>query len=172
MRKERGLLLAVNAIITSLLIFFDQFTKYLALTKLKGEEAIVLIQGVLELDYLENRGSAFGMFQNQKVFLLASGFVFLAFILYFMLKIPIEKKYLLIHLCLTGILAGGIGNMIDRFRFGFVVDFISFVLIHFPIFNTADCYIVVAVILLMLEILFVLKDDDLSFLSFKKSKEE
>ena len=62
--------------------------------------------------------------------------------------------------------------MIDRFRFGFVVDFISFVLIHFPIFNTADCYIVVAVILLMLEILFVLKDDDLSFLSFKKSKEE
>ncbi len=172
MRKERGLLLAVNAIITGLLIFFDQFTKYLALTKLKGEEAIVLIQGVLELDYLENRGSAFGMFQNQKVFLLASGFVFLAFILYFMLKIPIEKKYLLIHLCLTGILAGGIGNMIDRFRFGFVVDFISFVLIHFPIFNTADCYIVVAVILLMLEILFVLKDDDLSFLSFKKSKEE
>ena len=97
MRKERGLLLAVNAIITGLLIFFDQFTKYLALTKLKGEEAIVLIQGVLELDYLENRGSAFGMFQNQKVFLLASGFVFLAFILYFMLKIPIEKKYLLIH---------------------------------------------------------------------------
>lgn len=172
MRKERGLLLAVNAIITGLLIFFDQFTKYLALTKLKGEEAIVLIQGVLELDYLENRGSAFGMFQNQRVFLLASGFVFLAFILYFMLKIPIEKKYLLIHLCLTGILAGGIGNMIDRFRFGFVVDFISFVLIHFPIFNTADCYIVVAVILLMLEILFVLKDDDLSFLSFKKSKEE
>lgn len=172
MRKERGLLLAVNAIITGLLIFFDQFTKFLALTKLKGEEAIVLIQGVLELDYLENRGSAFGMFQNQKVFLLASGFVFLAFILYFMLKIPIEKKYLLIHLCLTGILAGGIGNMIDRFRFGFVVDFISFVLIHFPIFNTADCYIVVAVILLMLEILFVLKDDDLSFLSFKKSKEE
>lgn len=172
MRKERGLLLAVNAIITGLLIFFDQFTKYLALTKLKGEEAIVLIQGVLELDYLENRGSAFGMFQNQKVFLLASGFVFLAFILYFMLKIPIEKKYLLIHLCLTGILAGGIGNMIDRFRFGFVVDFISFVLIHFPIFNTADCYIVVSVILLMLEILFVLKDDDLSFLSFKKSKEE
>ena len=172
MRKERGLLLAVNAIITGLLIFFDQFTKYLALTKLKGEEAIVLIQGVLELDYLENRGSAFGMFQNQKVFLLASGFVFLAFILYFMLKIPIEKKYLLIHLCLTGILAGGIGNMIDRFRFGFVVDFISFVLIHFPIFNTADCYIVISVILLMLEILFVLKDDDLSFLSFKKSKEE
>ena len=172
MRKERGLLLAVNAIITGLLIFFDQFTKYLALTKLKGEEAIVLIQDVLELDYLENRGSAFGMFQNQKVFLLASGFVFLAFILYFMLKIPIEKKYLLIHLCLTGILAGGIGNMIDRFRFGFVVDFISFVLIHFPIFNVADCYIVVSVILLMLEILFVLKDDDLSFLSFKKSKEE
>lgn len=171
MRKERGLLLAVNAIITGLLICFDQFTKYLALTKLKGEEAIVLIQGVLELDYLENRGSAFGMFQNQRVFLLASGFVFLAFILYFMLKIPIEKKYVLIHLCLTGILAGGIGNMIDRFRFGFVVDFISFVLIHFPIFNVADCYIVVSVILLMLEILFVLKDDDLSFLSFKKSKE-
>lgn len=171
MRKERGLLLAVNAIITGLLICFDQFTKYLALTKLKGEEAIILIQGVLELDYLENRGSAFGMFQNQRVFLLASGFVFLAFILYFMLKIPIEKKYILIHLCLTGILAGGIGNMIDRFRFGFVVDFISFVLIHFPIFNVADCYIVVSVILLMLEILFVLKDDDLSFLNFKKSKE-
>ena len=67
-------------------------------------------------------------------------------------------------------IAGGIGNMIDRFRFDYVVDFISFVLINFPVFNVADCYIVTSVIILFILFLFVYKEKDLEFLNFKQNK--
>lgn len=166
MRKK--LFFWIDLLIVVLLIGLDQFTKYLALTRLKGNEAIVIIKNVLEIDYLENRGSAFGMFQNQKVFLLTIGFVFLTVVLFLMYRSPSKKRFLPFHLCLAGILAGGIGNMIDRFRFSFVVDFVSFVLIHFPVFNVADCYIVVSVFVMMFLFLFIYKDDELTFLSFSK----
>lgn len=169
MRKKYKMLL-LDAVIAVALLAVDQFTKYLAITKLMNHSAFILIDGVLELSYLENRGSAFGILQNQKVFILFVGFVFLAVILFFMVKLPEDKKFNIVHICLAGIVAGGIGNMIDRFRFDYVVDFISFVLIHFPIFNVADCYIVVSVFLLFVLFLFVYKESDLEFLSFKPNK--
>ena len=82
---------------------------------------------------------------------------------------PEEAKFNLVHILFAAIVAGGLGNMIDRLRYDYVVDFISFVLIHFPVFNVADCYIVVATILLFILFLFVFKEQDLEFLSFKKS---
>lgn len=160
----------LDALLLCLLLAVDQFTKYLAIVHLKGKDAIVLIDGVLELDYLENRGSAFGMLQNQKVFILFVGVVFLAVILFLLIKLPEDKKYNIMHVLLVAIIAGGVGNMIDRIQYDFVVDFISFVLIHFPIFNVADCYIVVATILLFLLFLFVYKEKDLEFLSFKQKR--
>ena len=66
------------------------------------------------------------------------------------------------------LIAGALGNIVDRLRFDYVVDFISFVLIHYPIFNVADCYIVVSAILLFLLFMFVYKEADLEFLSFRK----
>ena len=101
--------------------------------------------------------------------LLFVGVVFLAVILFFLFLIPEEAKFNLVHILLAAIVAGGLGNMIDRLRYDYVVDFISFVLIHFPVFNVADCYIVVATILLFILFLFVFKEQDLEFLSFKKS---
>jgi signal peptidase II len=130
----------------------------------------VIIDGVLELQYLENRGSAFGMLQNQKFFILFVGIVFLAVILFFLCRLPEKKKYNILHFMLTMIVAGGIGNMIDRIRFDYVVDFISFVLINYPIFNVADCYIVVATIGLFILFLFVFKENDLEFLNFKQNR--
>lgn len=168
--RKKTIMLVLDAVIVLLLLALDQFSKYLAITKLKDKPANVLIDGVLELNYLENRGSAFGLLQNQKVFILFMGFVFLAVVLFFLFKMPEDKKYRPIHVCLSAVIAGGIGNMIDRFRFDCVVDFISFVLIHFPIFNVADCYIVVAVILLFILFLFVYKEKDLEFLNFKQNK--
>lgn len=168
--RKKGFMLLIDVIVAVLLLLIDQFTKYLAIIHLKAAPAYVLIDGVLELNYLENRGSAFGMLQNQKFFILFVGFVFLAVILFFLFKLPNEKKFRIVHICLAAIIAGGIGNMIDRFRFDFVVDFISFVLIHFPIFNFADCCIVVSVIILFILFLFVFKEKDLEFLSFKQNK--
>lgn len=169
-KRAKIIMLLIDAVVTTLLLLLDQFTKHLAITRLKDKPAVVLIQDVLELDYLENRGSAFGMLQNQKFFILFVGFVFLAVILFFLFKLPGEKKFRIVHILLAAVIAGGIGNMIDRFRFDYVVDFISFVLIHFPIFNVADCYIVVSVIGLFILFLFVFKEKDLEFLNFKQNR--
>lgn len=167
---KRGVMLAIDAVIAVVFLLFDQFTKYLAITHLKGKPAYVLIDGVLELQYLENRGSAFGMLQNQKFFILFVGIIFMAVILFFLIKLPERKKFCIIHVLLSVIIAGGIGNMVDRFRFDYVVDFISFVLIHYPIFNVADIYIVVSTIGLFILLLFVFQEKDLEFLNFKQNR--
>lgn len=169
-KRTKIIMLLIDMVVASLLLLLDQYTKYLAIQRLKDNPAVVLIKGVLELNYLENRGSAFGMLQNQKFFILFIGFVFLAVILFFLFKLPGEKKFRPVHIFLAAVIAGGIGNMIDRFRFDYVVDFISFVLINFPIFNVADCYIVVSVIGLAVLFLFVYKEKDLEFLNFKQNK--
>ena len=129
-KKSRIIMLLIDVLIAAVLLVFDQFTKHLAVVHLKGQAPYVLIDGVLELQYLENRGSAFGMLQNQKVFILFVGIVFLAVLLFFLLKLPEQKKFRIVHILLAVIIAGGIGNMIDRFRLDYVVDFISFVLIN------------------------------------------
>lgn len=167
---KRGKMLLIDFLVIIVLLALDQYTKYLAIVKLKGNPAIVLIEGVLELQYLENRGSAFGMLQNQKFFILFVGIVFMAMILFFLLKLPKQKKYCPMHILLAFIIAGGVGNMVDRIRFDYVVDFISFVLIDYPIFNVADCYIVCGTIALFILFLFVYKEKDLEFLNFKQNR--
>lgn len=167
---KRAKMLAIDLLVTAVLLGFDQFTKYLAIVNLKGSQPYVLWDGVLELHYLENRGSAFGMLQNQKVLLLFIGFIFMAVILFFLMKLPETKKFVSVHLLLSVIIAGGVGNMIDRFRYDYVVDFIYFVLIDYPIFNVADIYIVVATIVLFVLFLFVMKEQDLEFLSFRQNR--
>ncbi len=168
---SKKILLVLDVLLIAVLIVFDQFTKKLAVAKLMNQPAFVLIDGVLEFDYLENRGVAFGMFQGQRFMILLVGVVFLAVLSFFMFKMPKGKKYTVLHVILSFVIAGGIGNMIDRFRLEYVIDFISFVLINFPIFNVADCYVVCGVIAMCIMFLFVFKDEDLEFLSFKSSKE-
>ncbi|MCI9320642.1 MAG: signal peptidase II [Lachnospiraceae bacterium] len=168
--NKRVKMLLIDIVIAAVLLALDQYTKYLAINHLKNRPALVLIDGVLELQYLENRGSAFGMLQNQKFIILFVGIVFLAVIIFFLFRMPLQKKYNIVHILLSVVIAGGIGNMVDRFRFDYVVDFISFVLINYPIFNVADCYIVVAMIILFLLFVFVFKEKDLEFLSFKQNR--
>lgn len=169
MKRSGKKMLGADAVLLVVLLFADQFTKYLTVLKLKGQAAYVLIDGVLELQYLENRGSAFGMLQGQKLLILAVDMLFMAILLLVLLKLPEDHKYIKLHVLLIMVMAGGVGNMVDRMRLGYVVDFISFVLIHYPIFNVADIYIVVAVILLFILFVFVYKEEDLEWmnLSFK-----
>ena len=147
-------ILALDGLLTLILIAFDQFTKQLAVTHLKGKEAFVLIKGVLELDYLENRGAAFGMLQNQKIFLVAVGVIFLAAICFFLLRVPDGKKYLILHILASVIISGGLGN------------------IDYPIFNVADIYVVVATICVFILLLFVYKEEDLAFLGKKEKADK
>ena len=167
--KKKGLLF-MDFLLCILLIAADQFTKYLAVLHLKGQPAIPIVRDVLELNYLENRGAAFGMLQNQKIFFVFVASIILAVIVYVIYKMPVDRKYNKLHVFLTFIASGAIGNMIDRLRLDYVVDFISFVLIHFPIFNVADIYVTVATAFLVILILFFYREEDLRFLSFKQTK--
>ncbi len=170
--KRSRRLLIIDGLTALFLLFLDQFTKYLAISRLKGSPSVVLLEGVLELQYVENTGIAFSLFQNQKIFILIMGFGVLAVILFFLFRIPQEKKFRIIHILLSALIAGALGNIIDRIRFDFVVDFISFVLIHYPVFNVADCYIVVSAVLLFFLFMFIYKEEDLEFLSFRKGRQD
>ena len=96
--------------------------------------------------------------------------VILGVIAYVLYKTPDDKKYTKLHVLLSFIAAGAIGNMIDRIRFDYVVDFIYIVLINFPIFNVADMYVSFATVILVILLLFVYKESDLNFISFKQKK--
>ena len=171
-KQSKGILMTADFVFAVLLILLDQFTKRLAIVKLKGQEAFPILKDIFELDYLENRGSAFGMFQNKKVFLLIMGFVFMALVIWVIFRTPAQKRFLPVHIVAVCLLAGGIGNMLDRFLLGYVVDFFSFVLIHFPVFNVADIYITVSCAALLILHVFVYKEDELSFLFPSGKKEE
>lgn len=170
MSKTKKKMLAVFGLMFLLFLAFDQFTKYLAILYLKDQDSLELIKGVLELHYLENRGAAFGLLQGQKFFILFVGVVVLAVILFCLIKLPDKKKFHVLYFIGGAMVAGAIGNMIDRIRFEYVVDFIYFSLIDFPIFNVADIYITVSVILLAVLVLFVYKEEDFEFLNFKQKK--
>ena len=92
----------------------------------------------------------------------------LAILAFYYNRMPVKKRYLPMRI--VGILlgAGAVGNLIDRMMQKYVVDFLYFKLIDFPIFNVADCYVTMGAILLAILILFVYKDEELGFLSLKK----
>lgn len=167
---ERKWVLFIDFFVMFLLIALDQYTKYLAVVNLKDRPAIPVIEGVFELNYLENRGAAFGMLQNQKVFFIFIACIILVAIFYVLFKIPKDRKYIWLHILLVLIASGAVGNMIDRVRLEYVVDFLYFVLINFPIFNVADIYVSVACVLLAVVILFYYKEQDLEFLSIRQKK--
>lgn len=153
-----------------ILIFIDQYTKILAFTHLKGQNPFVIWDGVFELRYLENRGAAFGMLQNQQVFFIFMTIIVLIAIVFIYKRTPDTKRYLPLRLTAIFITAGAIGNMIDRMFRGYVVDFFYFSLIDFPIFNVADIYVTVTFFLLAILLLFYYKDSELEIYSFRKKK--
>ncbi len=155
-----------------LLAAVDQGLKYLASITLKGTEGVTLIPGILELQYLENRGMAFGMLQGKQILFLIFCLAFFALIIYIFVRIPKNRYFL--PLVVTGVfLAGGAaGNFIDRLFRGYVVDFIYFSCIDFPIFNAADIFVVCGGIALVLLTLFRYQDGDFEFLSGKHRKTE
>lgn len=143
-----------------ILVVADQFTKWMAVVNLKDQDPFVLIPNVFELQYLENRGAAFGIFQGKQVVFTIGALLISLLVLFFYRKIPFGKRFLPLKFCAVLICAGAIGNMIDRIRLDYVVDFFYFSLIDFPIFNVADCYVVVACFLFSILILFVYKEEE------------
>ena len=138
-------LLSLGAVVLGILA--DYFTKLLAIARRKGENPVPFVRGVLRFSYVENPGAAWGMLANHRwVFMVFSALAIVAIVVYLVRRDP----PLLLCISLSLILSGGVGNMIDRTFRGVVVDFIEFYLFPFPVFNVADCLVVVGAGLLIL----------------------
>lgn len=160
------------ALWTIVLVILDQVTKYLAVLLLKDQQPFVIWDGVFELHYLENRGAAFGMLQGQQTFFLVIGIIVFLAALYVFRYMSEDPHFMPLRLIGVGILAGAWGNMIDRLRLNYVVDFFYFKLIDFPIFNVADIYVSVGTAVLAVLILFYYKDEELNRLMERKKKKK
>lgn len=157
MKKGKWLVLVVGILILTAL---DQLTKHLAVFYLKGQESVSIIKNVFELTYVENRGAAFGILQNHREFFLILTVAALIAMAWVYWKIPAKKKYVPLSVILLVLMAGAIGNMIDRGLQGYVVDFFYFKLIDFPVFNVADIYVTVSCCVAVILLLFAYKETD------------
>lgn len=157
----------LQVMLAAVLVAVDQWTKHLAVMHLKGNAPLELISGVLELRYLENRGAAFSILQNHQLFFCILTLVFLLAAVYVICRIPRSRYYLPVRICLVVLASGAVGNLIDRAAQKYVVDFIYFSIIDFPVFNVADIYVTLSVTALILLVLFRYKEKDFAFLGKK-----
>ncbi|MBK5245077.1 MAG: signal peptidase II [Eubacteriaceae bacterium] len=134
-------------------IFLDQYSKYLVLTLLKPIHSFPLISNVFHLTYAENTGAAFSLFSDMHYFLIATTVIFILILIWFLIKIPKIKENRWVNISIAFIIGGAIGNLIDRLRLDFVVDFLDFRLFNFAIFNFADSFVVCGSIFLVISLL-------------------
>ncbi len=162
--KTKNKLFGIFAIL--ILIIIDQLTKLAAVSLLKDKDDFILIKGVLQLHYLQNNGAAFSILEGKQLYFYIVTVIALVFIFFLLYKLTknYNNKSLLIIWILNFMAAGAIGNFIDRVRYQYVVDFIYFSLINFPVFNIADCYVTCSVFLLIILILFYYKEEDLEII--------
>lgn len=154
------MLTVIMLIATAILIVADQLTKIWAVLQLHNADRVIsVIDGVFEFHYAENPGVAFSMLEGQRWIFIPVTLIIGGAILGMMLRSPL-RRYPLFNITCVLIFSGAIGNLIDRIAYGYVIDFLYFRLIDFPIFNFADCCVVVGAILLFIFFLFVMKEDD------------
>jgi signal peptidase II len=139
-------------IFTLLFILIDQLSKILIVGNLELDHEVSIIPSFFSLMYIRNTGAAWGMFSNGTIILAIFSLVFLVFTL----KYVFSKKRSNLEIIIISMLYGGIiGNLIDRLFRNYVVDFLSFNIFgyNFPIFNIADCYIVISIGLIILKMI-------------------
>jgi len=144
----------IYAVLSVVIIFFDQVTKEWAQTSLQGASPIKIIDNFLQMNYITNKGASFGILQGKfTLFVIATIVILIAILFIFIMNRNISKAG---RISLLFIFSGAIGNFIDRIRFRYVIDFIDVnfgSLYDFPIFNIADCFVVVGTFLLLILIL-------------------
>lgn len=167
MKKSlRNILYLVTA---ALMVALDQISKLHIVKNLKGKENIVWVRDVFELEYLENTGAAFSSFMGKQGFLILLTVIVTSLCIIEFARIPDDKRFFGLRFAFLLLISGAIGNLIDRTRQGYVVDFFYFVPVNFPRFNVADCYVTVSVVLFIVLLFFVYKDEETEFLfKFKK----
>ena len=189
-RKRITSNMIIQIILFSALTAADQIIKYIAVLTLKDKEPVVIIKDVLELRYLENSGAAFGILQDKQVFFyILTAVVIAAIIVIWLRSNKNLKKYsslvinepdkfraktfkgiTFINYILSILCAGAVGNLIDRVINQYVVDYIYFKIIDFPLFNLADICVTLSACALIVFFIFIYKDDPEMPLFVSKNK--
>ena len=149
------MLLTIVLTVIALLIAADQIIKIWVLQTLAGNPSQPAIPHLLQLTYVENRGAAFGILQGRGGILSVLTLAIIIVLLVLLIRKKFHKSPLVMW-CVALIIAGGIGNLIDRILRGFVVDYLDISpLFNFPVFNLADCCVVIGTFLLMFYLFFL-----------------
>ena len=157
--KIRQILLPILGVIGIILI--DQITKLIIVNNLELNESIPWIKDVFEIRYIQNTGMAWGMFSNRTWLLALISVILMAGLIYVYRNLMGSRYYAPLRILVISIIGGAAGNLIDRIRLNYVVDFLYFKLIDFPVFNVADIFVTVSVILLVILMIFKYKGRDL-----------
>ena len=170
MKKKYSLLISFACVLV--LIGLDQLTKWLCNTNetLLSGDKIIVIKNIISFRLAYNKGAAWSILEGQKFLLVTISLLASAVITFMIVKLVDLKNNLLLSIALILIDAGSIGNLIDRVLYGYVIDFLYFSLIDFPVFNVADIYITVSAILLMILGVFYYKEEDYELIFAKKQK--
>ncbi len=185
--KKANLNLVIQIFLFLILVVIDQVTKKLAIAYLLGHEDVKIIGDSVVLHYLQNYGAAFGILQNKPwAFFVLTTVVFIILVMLIIFIHLSLKKYcrtctdkyrsttfsnmIFINYIFTVLAAGAVGNLIDRIAYGYVVDFIYFKFIDFPIFNIADICVTSSAFTLVIFFIFFYKEDKNFQLFLKKNK--
>ena len=141
------------AVFIAAVVAADQFAKYLTVANIELFSDVPFIPGLLQLTYVQNTGAAFSAFQGMQWLFAVIFLVFTAAVLWEYFKKPMGFSAFE-RWCIAAIYGGGLGNMIDRVRLGYVVDMIETTFMEFPVFNVADCFITCGCIALMAHLVF------------------
>ncbi len=156
-----------------LLVSLDQMTKFIVRSSFVLYETRPLIDDVFHLTYIQNTGAAWGIFKGRTIPLVVLTMIFLILCGCLYAGLKSEKRFTMFRICLVFLASGAIGNMIDRITLHYVVDFFDFRLIHFPVFNVADIYVTVSMLVLLILCLFYYKDEELDrIFSIKKANHD
>ncbi|MBQ8327384.1 MAG: signal peptidase II [Lachnospiraceae bacterium] len=172
MNKHKKKFIIIDMVLLVIFALIDQVSKFYIVNNLSlpTKESIVIFPNVLELRYQENYGGAWGILENQLFFFVAVTSIIAMIIVYLIIKMPNDKKYNMFHIALAMMMSGALSNLADRLMNGYVIDFIYFKAIQFPIFNLADVFVTIAAIILLFLFFFIYKEDDLNFLNMKQKK--
>ena len=160
------------SILFALIVAVDQITKLIIINNYREGEGTPVISDVFEILHIHNSGSAWGMLSGKTLFLTLFSVILIGALVYVLIHIIGDRYYRILTILITCILGGAVGNMIDRIRLGYVTDFLYFKLIDFPVFNVADIFVTVPVILLIIFMIFKYHGDDFDVLLGDKIRNE
>lgn len=170
MTKQKKKRLLIDFLLLILLITVDRISKYLIITQYQEREIYPVIDKVLSIQYYKNHGGVWGILDGQYVLFIFITLIVLLCLGIMLVKLPQEKRFTAFHIGLTILAAGATGNMIDRFSYHYVIDFVKIELFHFPIFNVSDIYITFASLYIIFLLIFKYRENDLKFMDTKQVK--